>query len=263
MNRLGQILPTAPVHQYRAKALLRPIALRFNPRALASSCNTFSRAPYPSLQSGSMLRLMPTPKTTPPKTPSEQSPRRRNKGFDATHAAIIDATVSLIADRGAEALSMAAVSRVVGINRTTLYYHFADREALLVAAKAWSSQELGKGFAPEVPQKERIDHISRFVLEHEELIKLWFDDFVSPGDIRERYPQWDALVESTGITFDDPQNAQIDPEVYCTIMLAAAFIAPRVYHMSVRPDLPIDTVIEKFRKEHQRALRNNMQYRED
>src|SRR5690625_6402983 len=32
---------------------------------------------------------------------------------------------------------------------------------------------------------------SRFVLENPELIKLWIDDFIAPGDIRDRYPLWD------------------------------------------------------------------------
>ncbi|HEX7856638.1 MAG TPA: helix-turn-helix domain-containing protein [Sphingobium sp.] len=189
------------------------------------------------------------------------TPPKRNKGFDATHDAIIEAAVRFISEKGVEALSMAAISRAVGINRTTLYYHFDDRDALIAAVKLWSSEQLSKGFDPQVPQQDRIDYISRFVLENAELIKLWFEDFVSPGDIRDRYPQWDALVGGTATKIKDQDGEPIDAEVYCTILLTAAFIAPRVYHLSVRPDLSLEAVTEKFRKEQQRVLRQDALYR--
>ncbi len=180
--------------------------------------------------------------------------QRRNKGFDTTHNAIILSAVRLISEKGVEALSMAAISQAVGINRTTLYYHFSDRDALIAAVKLWSSEQLGRGLEPKVPQQDRIDYISRFVLENTELIKLWFEDFVSSGDIRDRYPQWDALVSSMAVTLNRQGGKSIDAEVYCTILLTAAFIAPRVYHLSVRPDLSLEEVTKRFRAEQQRVL---------
>jgi AcrR family transcriptional regulator len=182
--------------------------------------------------------------------------QRRNKGFDATHQTIIAATVRLISEKGVEALSIAAVARAAGIDRTTLYYHFADREALLATAKEWSSEQLTRGFIPTAPRAERTAHIARFVLENPELIKLWIEDFVSPGDIRARYPQWDALVDGMAANLAH-QGEAIDVEVYCTIMLTAAFIAPHVYKNSVRPDLSIETIIERFTREQARVLQRD------
>lgn len=180
--------------------------------------------------------------------------QRRNKGFDATHQAIIAATVRLISEKGVEALSIAAVARAAGIDRTTLYYHFADREALLKTAKEWSSEQLTRGFIPTTPRAERTAHISRFVLENPELIKLWIEDFVAPGDIRSRYPQWDGLLK--GMTANLAHHDEpIDVEIYCTIMLTAAFIAPRVYKNSVRPDLSIEEIVERFAQEQTRVLK--------
>jgi len=43
-------------------------------------------------------------------------------------------------------------------------------------------------------------------------------------------------------------NEKVDAEVYCTIMLTAAFIAPRVYKNSVRPDLSIEAIVERFKE---------------
>jgi len=38
-------------------------------------------------------------------------------------------------------------------------------------------------------------------------------------------------------------------------MLTAAFIAPRVYKNSVRPDLSIEAIVERFKKEQMRVLK--------
>lgn len=185
------------------------------------------------------------------------TPSRRNKGFDTTHQAIIETAVRLISEKGVEALSMAAISRAAGINRTTLYYHFEDREALIEAVKAWSSEQLTSGFTPDLPQDQRIDHIARFVLEQDELIKLFIEDFIAPGDIRARYPQWDALVQGIERDIASPNGEPVDAEIYCTIMLTAAFIAPRVYRNSVRPDLPLEDIVERFRREQKRVLKQD------
>jgi len=116
--------------------------------------------------------------------------QRRNKGFDATHQAIIAATVRLISEKGVQALSIAAVARAAGVDRKTLYYHFADREALLKTVKDWSSEQLTRGFTAKTPRAggPRIFH--GLFWRNPELIKLWIEDFLSPGDIRTRYPQW-------------------------------------------------------------------------
>lgn len=188
--------------------------------------------------------------------------QRRNKGFDATHRALIEVAVRLISEKGVEALSMAAVARAAGLDRKTLYYHFADREALLSAAKEWSSQQLARGVTPRAPRAERTAHISRFVLENPDLIKLWIDEFLSPGDIRDRYPPWDALVKGTKARLAH-HAPRVDAEVYCTIMLTAAFIAPRVYRNSVRPDLSLETIVERFTREQTRVIERDIRPSED
>src|SRR6516164_3272557 len=121
--------------------------------------------------------------------------QRRNKGFEDTHQEMIETAVRLISERGVDALSISALSRAMGINRTTVYYHFENREALISAVKAWSAEQLARAFKTAAPTPDRIDYITRFVLENPELIKLWIDDFLSPGDVRDRYPSWDGLVE--------------------------------------------------------------------
>lgn len=177
--------------------------------------------------------------------------QRRNKGYEETHQQMIETAVRLISEKGVEALSVAALARAMGINRTTVYYHFKNRDDMLTAVKRWSSDKLAKGLSMAAPQQERMDFITRFVLENPELIKLWIDDFVSPGNIRDRYPFWDQLVEGFR---DHEKDGAFDAEVYCVAMLTSAIIGPRVFSNSVRPDMPVSQVVERFRKEHQRVL---------
>jgi len=47
------------------------------------------------------------------------------QGVRCQHQAIIAATVRLISEKGVQALSIAAVARAAGVDRKTLYYHFA------------------------------------------------------------------------------------------------------------------------------------------
>ncbi len=185
--------------------------------------------------------------------------QRRNKGFEETHQEMIETAVRLISERGTDALSIAALARAMRINRTTIYYHFENREALIAAVKQWSSAQLAKGLSLEVPQQERIDFITRFVLENPELIKLWIDDFIATGDIRDRYPLWDTLVQGMQASFaTNLPDESADAEVYAVILLSSAIIGPRVFRNSIDPAADTKTIVERFRREHQRLLRHEV-----
>ena len=188
--------------------------------------------------------------------PGSTARQRRNKSFEETHREMIDTAVRLISERGVDALSIAALARAMGINRTTVYYHFETREMLIEAVKAWSAEQLARAFNNAgATRGERIDHITRFVLENPELIKLWFEDFVSVGDIRTRYPQWDRLVDGIKASFAAiDSNDEVDAEVYCVLLLTSAIIGPRVFKNSVHPDEDNATVLTRFRLEWQRIL---------
>lgn len=183
-------------------------------------------------------------------------PSRRHKTFEATHQALIEASVRLISEKGVEALSVAALARAVGMNRATVYYHFADRERLLEAVSAWSSEQLTRGFGDSESQTERIDFVARFVIENPDLIKLWIDQYVAPGSIRDHYPKWDELLAA--IQHDrppDPAGEEPDFEVLAAILLTGSIIGPRVFRNSIRPDLQEQEIVDRFRRELQRLYR--------
>ncbi len=185
----------------------------------------------------------------------EASAARRNRGFKDTHQSMIETAVRLISQKGVEALSVSALAREMGVDRTTVYYHFKTREAMIAAVKAWSSEQLAAAFQPIASRAERIDYISRFVLQNPALIKLWIEDFVSPGDIRDSYPHWDELVKGVETDIAANRLGEADAEVFCVMLLTAAIIGPRVFKSRVRPRASIEQVIDRFRKEWQRILR--------
>lgn len=183
---------------------------------------------------------------------------RRNKGFDETHRELIETAVRLISERGTDALSITALAREMGINRTTVYYHFESREALLHAVSSWATAQLARGMDYNLSQPERTGLISRFVLENPELIKLWIDDFVSGTDIRDSYSCWDQLVEGIRRSFAEVNpGEEIDAEIYCVMLLAASIIGPRVYRNSVHPESTTEEIVARFVAEHQRVLRRD------
>jgi AcrR family transcriptional regulator len=187
-------------------------------------------------------------------TPPQASVQRRNKGFEETHQEMIETAVRLISEKGVDALSISAMAREMGINRTTVYYHFESRDALIAAVKTWSGEQLAKAFEPIAPVAERTDYITRFVLENPELIKLWIDDFLSVGDVRDRYPYWDALVKGMQASASSASNDDMDAEIFAVILMTASTIGPRVFKNSVRPGADIETVVRRFRGEWLRLL---------
>jgi AcrR family transcriptional regulator len=180
---------------------------------------------------------------------------RRYKAFEETHQILIETAVRLIADRGVDALSLSALAREADVNRTTVYYHFRDRDALVGAVKLWSSEQIVRAFRPDLPQPQRIDYITSFAIANPEIMKLWIEEFTSAGDIRDSYPHWDALVAGIerSFTAHDPAE-EVDAEIYCVLLLTAALIGPRVFRNRVNPAASDAVLIERFRKEQQRAL---------
>jgi AcrR family transcriptional regulator len=181
--------------------------------------------------------------------------RRRNRAFDETHAALIDTAVRLVSEKGIDMLSLSEVAREAGVNRTTVYYHFESREALASAVRDWSARQLASALAPVHSTAERIGYITRFVLENPEVLAMWIEDFLAPGHIGDRYPEWSRLVDSVGQQLRrQPETADIDPEVYCTLLLTWGMIGPRVYRASVHPELSLDEIVDRMTRSQLKML---------
>lgn len=168
---------------------------------------------------------------------------------------MITTAVRLISEKGIDALSIAGVARDMGIDRTTVYYHFNSRKELLEAVSGWANEKLARGMDVSISEQDRAEQITRFVLEQPALIKLWIDGFISGSDIRDSYTRWDDLVEGTKAHFAREFPAEnIDAEVYCVMMLCALVIGPRVFANGVQPDAPLEAIMARFLKEGERMF---------
>ena len=85
--------------------------------------------------------------TTVSQSPDQLSPRQLGRPRDPKlDAALIDATLELLADDGYAALTMEAVAARAGVGKATLYRRWPNKEALVVEAVATLSEP------PEAPQ---------------------------------------------------------------------------------------------------------------
>lgn len=96
-------------------------------------------------------------------------------------ASIVEATLRLLDELGDDqALSMRAVARAVGIAATSVYIHFPDRDALVLAALEECHRDLmasieaaaaGEG-DPLATLRARLRHLGTWVYEHPGLYKV-------------------------------------------------------------------------------------------
>ncbi|RZJ08327.1 MAG: TetR family transcriptional regulator, partial [Rubrivivax sp.] len=98
--------------------------------------------------------VKPAPSSRPaafppaPKSVAERPPRPRVKPAGAYHhgalrETLLDAAEALLAQRGADALSLRDVARGAGVSHAAPYHHFAGLPELLAALAARSFQQLG------------------------------------------------------------------------------------------------------------------------
>lgn len=173
---------------------------------------------------------------------------QRNRPYNETHQELIRTAVRIISERGVGSLSIVSLARELGVDRTTVYYHFRSRDDLLAEVKAWSADQLSKAFAVDDTREERIDYTIRYGIENPELIKLWIDDFVSGKDIRAIYPRWDVLLTSMQQQLDE-DGIDLDIELFFFNMMMVGIIGPRIYKNSLHPEIDTETLVAKYRDE--------------
>jgi len=123
--------------------------------------------------------------------------RRPGKGGRYHHgdlrAALVDAAIELIAERGVRGFSLAEASRRVGVTAAAPYRHFADRDELLAAVAVRALNVFAAMLAAVAPDTDpparRLAAMAgayvRFAAEQRPL----FDTLFSSGIDKSRYPE--------------------------------------------------------------------------
>jgi AcrR family transcriptional regulator len=136
-------------------------------------------------------------------------------------AALVDAAVAVIAERGVREFSMAEASRRLGVTTAAPYRHFADRDELLAAVAArglgvWAAMLSGAADAADTPADQLAAMAGTYVRFAAQQRPL-FDALFSSGLDKSRHPElqraWepvDALLTAVvqRVCDDDPAAAE-------------------------------------------------------
>ncbi|HEX7856322.1 MAG TPA: helix-turn-helix domain-containing protein [Sphingobium sp.] len=175
-----------------------------------------------------------------------KTPPERIRPYHERHVELITGAVRLISKRGTAGLSLSLLARELGVDRTTIYYHFNGKEALLREVRSWSANELAKAFSLAGDASERIRYTIRYAMENPELIKLWVNDLMDPDiTIQETYPMWHNIVENITLQLR-PEYQQIDLEIFFLNMLVSSVISPSVYQSKLHKGLSTEETITLF-----------------
>ena len=175
--------------------------------------------------------------------------------------------MALIGRDGAEALTVSALAKDARMNRSTVYYHFESREALLTAAKEWFGARLGEMMVAPGDSQVWLEKAVHFSLTNSGLMHEWIMDLVSLAPINRNFPRWEDLVELASRSphvaraeegKGGPAANRQDAEVWATVMLAAVLMAPRVFRTGVRPDEGDADVARHYAAVLRRMLQSTM-----
>lgn len=192
--------------------------------------------------------------------------QRRNRNYEETHRQLVERAVALIGRDGIEALTVASLARDSQMNRSTVYYHFDSREALLAAAKAWFGARLGEMMVAPGDSQAWLEKAVQFTLGNPELMREWVTDLVNQAPISRNFPRWGELVELASRSPLARQEEgkggpgsglELDAELWATILLASVVTAARLFRVAVRPGENEDLVARHYARLLRRMLQSS------
>ena len=176
-----------------------------------------------------------------------------------TRTKLLQATVDLIAEKGADALSLKEAAIRANLSRGVAYQHFRDRDSLLREAKSWISHRLADGIQQldAAPLEERIGYGAKLVLDNREAAKLWIADALSGKAISTHHPLYQLVLKMLR-DFKASGNArdEIDLEVLTYIMLGTNAVILMLGHTRAGNDS--DALAQRFAREWARILRDGI-----
>jgi AcrR family transcriptional regulator len=108
-------------------------------------------------------------------------------------AALVDAAIALIAERGVRGFSLAELSRRLGVTTAAPYRHFADRDDLLAAVAVRALNVFAAMLAAEAADTEapgpRLAAMTRAYVRFAAEQRPLFDTLFSSGIDKSRYPE--------------------------------------------------------------------------
>lgn len=199
-------------------------------------------------------------KSRPPQAMSERSPAKsRTRNPSQTRAKLLQATIDLVAEKGADALSLKEAARIAKVSRGVAYQHFEDRDHLLREAKAWLSERLLESVTGELDPdstEDRVHRVAKLILNNREASRVLLADALAGKDFRADQPLHRLLLGALEhFTASGQARDDMDLEVLSFILLGSV---ASIIMLSYQHDGDIDSLAERFTTEWTRILRKGI-----
>jgi AcrR family transcriptional regulator len=139
---------------------------------------------------------------------------------ERTSTAILEATSSLIAERGTEAFSISDVAKRAGVNRALIYHYFENRDNLIVSA----IDHILSGYQPPEPEvsPDGVERITRAFIERPEVARFVFQLLLTKRPLLHLSDQLTGLVQAVeGLRPPGRANPAFDPPFAVSALVLA------------------------------------------
>jgi len=141
----------------------------------------------------------------------------------ASHKALVSAARDLFAERGPDGLTVVEVAKRAGLNRSTAYQHFRNREELSQAVADEFARELRELMREPRGMAEQIDFFVHYFEEHPNIARLWM--FHLLADESQPRRGWGGYLDSLEKVAENPNSLPgIDAEMLGIIGLTSSLV---------------------------------------
>lgn len=179
----------------------------------------------------------------------DQPRKRRKRDPESTRISILEAARTILAQDGAEGLSVSSVAKLAGVNRGTAYQHFQVKEDLVRATLDWVSEQLleavfedadTSGEPPPGHLEPDLAHLpdvinrmaafnlrlAEYAIENPEIGRIWLYDVLSRKNPKEDvfYKRFEQALND--LAKSDASENDMDSEVLAVLMLTGYFLWP-------------------------------------
>ena len=185
-------------------------------------------------------------------------PRIRNPV--QTRAKLMRATMELVTEKGAAALSLKEAARRAKVSRGVAYLHFEDREQLLNEARRWISEGLQDGvkrFESDASLHDRTFYTTKLVLDHPEAAQLMITGAMAGADLDRQHPLH-KLVLGMLREFKGSGKAPADLDVEVLTYIMFGSIASTLIFGAQHKGEAVDSLAERFANEWNRILQEGI-----
>ncbi len=172
----------------------------------------------------------------------------------ASRDRLLAAAKELVAEEGLDVLTVVAVARRAGLNRSTAYQHFPQREQLVDAVGAQFARELRDLFSEPRELGEQIDFFTHHFREHPDIARIWMFHLLRDDEAISK-PGWDQYVAALERLADSRRSQEgIDAEMLCVIGMTSALVWSLMVRQRAKSERKARTETDRFARELKRLF---------